>query len=132
MSNYADNFSLCYSSFNHALPYRLMHYDRLQSCASLRLNSTIRARPDPRGLCRRPARTNGVSRRSGSCGSGRARVVEFSYYRISSCAAADGPRDALCQSESRQLLHNSCANKLSSKSITIGSNGVVGLQSTNV
>ena len=34
-----------------------------------------RTRTDRHGLCRRPARTNGVSRRSGS---GRARLVEFS------------------------------------------------------
>jgi len=34
---------------------------------------------DPTGLCRRPARTNGVSRRCGSFGSARARVVESSY-----------------------------------------------------
>ena len=39
-----------------------------------RLNSTTRAPPDPRGLCRRPARTNGVSRRSGSFGSVRVRA----------------------------------------------------------
>jgi len=57
---------------------------------ALRLNSITRARPDPRG----PARTrtdfvgdthgpNGVSRRPGPqkspCGSGRVRVLEFSY-----------------------------------------------------
>ena len=51
---------------------------------TLRLNSTTRARPDPHGLCRRLARTNGVSRRSGSFGSGRARVVEFSQYQTKS------------------------------------------------
>jgi len=57
----------------------------------LRLNSTTRARPDPRG----PARTRtdpteflgdpGRKKvRAGPCGSGRARVVEFSYYRATS------------------------------------------------
>jgi len=61
----------------------------LSSREILRLNSTTRARPDPHGLCRRPARTQrSFSGRPGPqkspCGSGRARVVEFSYYAANS------------------------------------------------
>jgi len=48
-------------------------------------------------------------------------------YRIT----AGGPRDALCQSKSRQLLH-SCTNKLCSKSTTKRSNGIRALRSTVV
>ena len=54
-----------------------------------KFNYTGPTGPDPHGLCPRPAQTNGVSRRSwsfgsvlvraGRVGSGRARVVEFSY-----------------------------------------------------
>jgi len=43
-----------------------------------KLNSTTRTRPDPRGLCRRPARTQrsfaAKKIRAGPCGSGRVRV----------------------------------------------------------
>ena len=48
-----------------------------------------------------------------------------------SCATADRPRDALCQSKSCRLLHN-CRNKLYSKSTANRSNGVRGLQLTDV
>ena len=69
----------------------------------LRLNSTTRAQPDPtgpartrtdpRGLCRRPARTQrsfsetraAKKVRAGPCGSCRVRVVEFSYYHSRKC-----------------------------------------------
>jgi len=49
------------------------------------------------------------------------------------CYTADGPRDAICQSKSCQLLHNlQCMNNLYDKSRTNRSNGVRGLLSTNV
>ena len=48
-----------------------------------------------------------------------------------SCASAEGPRDALCQSVSCQLLHN-CNNKLYNKSTTNRSDGVIALRSTDV
>ena len=48
-----------------------------------------------------------------------------------SSANADGPRDATCQSESCQLLHN-LNNKLYNTSRTSRSNEVGSLQSTNV
>jgi len=69
---------------------------------SLRLNSTTRTRPDPRG----PARTLSETRtdpaeflgdlgrkkvRAGPVGSGRARVVEFSYYQSPPRAPIDLP-----------------------------------------
>jgi len=51
--------------------------------------------------------------------------------RTSSAATADGPRDELAQSKSRQLLHN-CKNKLYNESTTSQSNGVRALRSTDV
>ena len=57
------------------------------------------------------------------------RVVVKTLTRI--CATADRPRDALCQSKSCRLLHN-CRNKLYSKSTANRSNGVRGLQLTDV
>jgi len=76
------------SSLEHSLR---RHVGNGSEARCLRLNSTTQARLDPTG----PARTrtdfvgdthvpNGVSRRPGPqkspCGSGRVRVVEFSYY----------------------------------------------------
>ena len=52
---------------------------------------------DPTGLCRRPARTNGVSRRSGSFGSARARVVESSYKAVDMRRWIGGSTPALHQ-----------------------------------
>ena len=48
-----------------------------------------------------------------------------------SCASAEGPRDAQCQSVSCQLLHN-FSNKLYSESTTDRSDGVRGLQLIDV
>ena len=52
---------------------------------------------DPTGLCRRPARTNGVSRRSGSFGCARARVVESSYKAVDMRRWIGGSTPALHQ-----------------------------------
>jgi len=57
-------------------------------------------------------------------------IIRFYSWTISS-ATADGPRDALCQSASCQLLHN-CRNKLYNESRTNRSHGVRGFQSTDV
>ena len=48
-----------------------------------------------------------------------------------SCASAEGPRDAQCQSVSCQLLHY-CNNKLYNESTTTRSDGVRGLQLIDV
>ena len=47
-------------------------------------------------------------------------------------ATADGPRDALCQSKSCQLLLYDCKNKHYNKSAINRSNGIKALRSTDV
>jgi len=60
----------------------------------------------------------------------RRRTTTSRSIQTRSCATAEGPRDALCQSKSFQQLHD-CKNKLYNISTANRSDGVRGLQSTD-
>ena len=78
----------------HRYGTKLRHCHSLRIYRALAQRRTVKAKfhyTDPTGLCRRPARTNGVSRRSGSFGSARARVVESSYKAVEICDGGSTP-----------------------------------------